>query len=187
VPQAGSYFGLWGNAASGTNNPLAFPVVSANPTVSSIFGVTPAGQATLVALAEGPGTVDVNPRANLYPTNTSITLTAIPDSGQVFLGWSGDAGGTQNPLTIMLDQSKVITALFAYSPHLSVNRQSLTPQGFRIDLASSTGLAYQLFASSNLTTWESLGTVTNHTGVTNFTDGAATNLPARYYRAVPWP
>jgi hypothetical protein len=38
IPQPGSYFGFWGNAASGNTNPILFTVTNANPTISSIFG-----------------------------------------------------------------------------------------------------------------------------------------------------
>ena len=37
---------------------------------------------------------------NLVLTGGSITITATPDAGYSFLGWSGDASGTANPLTI---------------------------------------------------------------------------------------
>src|SRR5207245_1135840 len=102
VPQTGSYFGSWGNAASGNSNPLYFFVTNANPTVSSIFGPTPSGQAALTVLITGQGVVNVNPRANIYSTTQTVTLMAVPDSGQSFLGWSGDAAGTANPLSILM-------------------------------------------------------------------------------------
>ena len=37
VPSGENYFALWGNAASGTNNPLHFTITSANPTVTAVF------------------------------------------------------------------------------------------------------------------------------------------------------
>ena len=44
LPQAGNYFALWGNAASGTNNPMSFTVTSANPTVTAVFATLLANQ-----------------------------------------------------------------------------------------------------------------------------------------------
>jgi Divergent InlB B-repeat domain/Chitobiase/beta-hexosaminidase C-terminal domain/Immunoglobulin I-set domain len=37
TPQPGSYFGVWGNAASGNTNPLYFTITSPTQTVSSLF------------------------------------------------------------------------------------------------------------------------------------------------------
>ena len=43
----------------------------------------------------------------------STTLTATPSTGYLFTGWSGDAAGTTNPLTITVVAAKTITANFA--------------------------------------------------------------------------
>jgi uncharacterized repeat protein (TIGR02543 family) len=43
----------------------------------------------------------------------STTLTATTNTGYLFTGWSGDADGTTNPLTITVDAAKNITANFA--------------------------------------------------------------------------
>ena len=52
-----------------------------------------------------------------YDQNTTATLTAIADPGYVFTGWTGDASGTINPLSIVMDSDKTIGATFA--PDLS--------------------------------------------------------------------
>ena len=93
-------------------------------TVSSIFAATPAGQAALTTLINGRGRVNVSPRANLYAINQTVTLTPLPDAGETFLNWSGDASGTQNPLTVSMTQSKVITANFTSRPFLRANGQA---------------------------------------------------------------
>jgi uncharacterized repeat protein (TIGR02543 family) len=41
------------------------------------------------------------------------TLTATPNTGYLFTGWSGNASGTTNPLTITVNAAKTITANFA--------------------------------------------------------------------------
>jgi|GEM_PF-2020365 uncharacterized repeat protein (TIGR02543 family) len=48
-----------------------------------------------------------------YYEDASVALTATPsNSGYIFSGWSGDASGTSNPLTITADSDKTITANF---------------------------------------------------------------------------
>ena len=45
----------------------------------------------------------------------TVTLTATPNAGYVFTGWSGDATGSANPLVITMDGDRVIGATFASS------------------------------------------------------------------------
>ncbi|MCH2064637.1 MAG: SUMF1/EgtB/PvdO family nonheme iron enzyme, partial [Roseibacillus sp.] len=48
-----------------------------------------------------------------YPSGTSATLAAIPDLGYFFTGWNGDASGTDNPLSLTMDENQTVGALFA--------------------------------------------------------------------------
>ncbi|HEU0037901.1 MAG TPA: hypothetical protein VFR76_01380 [Verrucomicrobiae bacterium] len=125
-------------------------------------------------LINGPGSINVNPPGNVFATNQSVTLTATPYAGQGFINWSGDASGTENPLTVAMSQSRVITANFTNWPVLVANQQSFIPEGFRFSLLSGPGLTYQVQGSTNLSSWVNLGTVTNATGETQFTDPAGT-------------
>ena len=188
VPQPDSYFGFWGNAATGDTNPLYFTVTNPNPTVSSIFGTNAANQSALTVVINGHGTVNVNPRANVYSTGQSVTLTATSDAGQGFLNWSGDAGGTQNPLTVLLDHSKVINANFTAGPSFLVDKErgdGFVPGGFRFTLLSDPDGIYEIFSSTNLTSWQSIGLATNHLGEMQLLDPDATNFPQKYYRVAP--
>jgi uncharacterized repeat protein (TIGR02543 family) len=49
-----------------------------------------------------------------YEEGYAVTITATPlHEGWIFTGWSGDASGTSNPLTITADQDKTIVSNFA--------------------------------------------------------------------------
>jgi hypothetical protein len=114
----------------------------------------------------------------------------VPDSGQKFVNWTGDASGTQNPLNVLINQGKVITANFTSEPLLRVDRpglEGLTPTGFRLTVVSDPPSVHQILGSTNLSLWETLGIVTNNFGEAQFTDGGATNLQRRFYKAAPWP
>ncbi|RYD28382.1 MAG: hypothetical protein EOP86_23170, partial [Verrucomicrobiaceae bacterium] len=50
--------------------------------------------------------------AGEYAFGTTATLTATPDAGYVFTGWTGDAGGTDNPLPVLMDSDRTIGAVF---------------------------------------------------------------------------
>jgi len=188
IPEPGNYFGFWGNAATGNTNPLSFTIAAPTQTVSCIFGATPGGQVALTVLITGRGRVIASPRANAYALNQTVTLTAVPEAGQSFLGWSGDAGGAQTPWPVAMNAAKVINAEFTARPRLRVDRAGLegfTPEGLRLTLVGERGSAYELQASSNGSAWASLGRQTNTLGEVQFTDPGATNFPFRFYRAAP--
>jgi uncharacterized repeat protein (TIGR02543 family) len=47
-----------------------------------------------------------------YRVGTVASLTATPNPGYLFTGWSGDATSTANPLSVLMDSDKTITANF---------------------------------------------------------------------------
>jgi uncharacterized repeat protein (TIGR02543 family) len=47
-----------------------------------------------------------------YDPGSPATLTATPSPGYRFTGWTGDASGTTNPLTISMDADKTVGATF---------------------------------------------------------------------------
>ena len=190
VPQTGNYFALWGNAATGNTNPLYFTVTNPNPTISSLFAALSSNQAALTVLINGPGHVDVSPRANAYSTNQTVTLTAVQDTGETFYCWSGGATGALNPLSVAMTQSRVIVANFAPRPVLrpaTQGRGGWTSDGFHFTVCADPQAAWQIQVSTNLTSWQTIATVTNDTAEMDFLDPSATNLTHRFYRALPYP
>ncbi|MFQ5855276.1 MAG: NosD domain-containing protein, partial [Anaerolineae bacterium] len=63
------------------------------------------------------GSVNLSPQPNCggdtYLENTDVQLTASPSSGYTFDGWSGDASGLNNPVSIVMNGNKSITANFS--------------------------------------------------------------------------
>ncbi len=192
VPAAGNYFALWGNAANGTNNPFTFTVTNANAVVTAVFAALPANQHALTVLSEGFGSVSASPRANRYGAGTGVTLTATPDAGQSFVSWSGDASGTQNPLTVVMNSSKVITANFTKRPTLApvLCGGAANGEEMQLLLTGEFGAGYVIEATTSFalppasTTWTPLATVTNSFGAVQFNDPFVTNRTQRFYRAV---
>ncbi len=185
VPQSGNYFGAWGNAVMSGNNPLLFPLTNAEPTVSCAFGALSAGQVALTVLVNGRGRATTNPRGNRFLSNQSVTLTATADADQDFLSWNGDASGTSTNLTVVLAQSKVITANFTKHPRLSLGPclGRLMEDGFQLTLTGETGARYAIEQSSGLANWSALGSFTNTYGILQVID-AATNDTRRFYRVL---
>jgi parallel beta-helix repeat protein len=67
---------------------------------------------TLHLAGTGSGTVEQAPEGARLEHGTAVTLTAIADPGSSFTGWSGDAGGTDNPASLTTDTDKEVTATF---------------------------------------------------------------------------
>jgi len=61
----------------------------------------------------GEGTVQRTPDKALYTHGETVELTAVPDNGWGFVGWSGDLESSENPAEINMDGDKSVTATFA--------------------------------------------------------------------------
>jgi hypothetical protein len=68
---------------------------------------------TLEVNVVGDGAVDKDPDQAAYVHGDVVTLTANPDPGWSFAGWSGDLVSAVSPDTITMDGDKVVTATFA--------------------------------------------------------------------------
>ena len=118
TPDAGYQFDGWGGDASGTDNPLAV-TMDANKTITATFSQIPTSQFGLTVNATSGGSV--NPSTGTYNANEVVNVTATPDAGYQFDGWSGDASGTDNPLAVTMDANKTITAMFSELPTQGVS------------------------------------------------------------------
>jgi len=58
------------------------------------------------------GTVQKVPDLNRYVDGTAVELKAVPEPGYGFAGWSGDATGFANPLTIVINSNMTAFAEF---------------------------------------------------------------------------
>jgi hypothetical protein len=58
----------------------------------------------------------VLPPERQFAPNTNVELTPAPDLGYVFSKWTGDATGNANPLSLLLDVDKTLTAAFSQDP-----------------------------------------------------------------------
>jgi uncharacterized repeat protein (TIGR02543 family) len=107
VPSTSWVFSEWSGDASGTNNPLSV-VMTNNKSITARFLPT----YFLTLSTNGSGTVSRQPDQSIYVSNSIVNLTATPALGQYFVGWSGAAGGANNPLTVAMATNKSIGANF---------------------------------------------------------------------------
>jgi hypothetical protein len=186
LPGPTNYLVLWGNAGSGTNNPLSYTVNNANPSISAAFGNLATNQVSLAVFPEGGGSVSVSPAGNRFSNGQLVSILASAGPGQTFLGWSGDAAGVENPLFLVLNGSKSVQAHFSKIPSLQAGPcfGGWSETGFRLTLNGDWGSRYTLERSSNLQDWIPVLDVTNSFGSSHVVDVSATNQTLRAYRAV---
>ena len=91
------------------------PFVTVNVQAQSTFNLT--------VVRSGQGTVTSNPVGiscgatcgYTYPADTSVSLTATPASGRIFVGWGGACSG-RGACSVLLNSSKIVFANFAVDP-----------------------------------------------------------------------
>lgn len=60
----------------------------------------------------GSGSVSIDPDQSTYANGVSVLLTAYPIAGWSFAYWGGNLSGSTNPITIIMDYDKYVTATF---------------------------------------------------------------------------
>ncbi|MDY6839027.1 MAG: DNRLRE domain-containing protein, partial [Thermodesulfobacteriota bacterium] len=81
-----------------------------------VFMLQEVGESTeenLTIDSVGNGSVIKDPDQAEYNPGDVVELTAVPDTGWQFIGWSGDLTGTTNPETVTVTAGMAITANFA--------------------------------------------------------------------------
>lgn len=59
------------------------------------------------------GSVILNPVGGTYEAGTTVVMKVSANSGYFFAGWSGDATGSMDSVTIVMDGNKTVTAAFS--------------------------------------------------------------------------
>ena len=68
---------------------------------------------SLTAIVEGgDGTIEASPSLPSYPPDTEVTLTAKPGEGLGFDEWEGDVTGSEESVTLVMDDHKTVSIKF---------------------------------------------------------------------------
>jgi cyclophilin family peptidyl-prolyl cis-trans isomerase len=143
--------------------------------------VTNINSVTLTVAVQGLGSVSKVPDQPAYSPGAVVTLTATPASNHVFTGWSGDAGGIQNPLLLELSTNKLVTASFQFaSPRIIEQPTSIIARqgaaaGFQVSATGGLPLYYQ---------WRKAGSPISAATASNLGFAAVSELDAGRYDVV---
>ena len=100
------FTGWEGNTSS--NESLTI-TLNSNQTLQALFELIPIYTLT-VATSEG-GTVSTE--GGEYEEGTEVTITATPDQGYEFVGWTGAIESTELEIQILVNEAKTISAVFS--------------------------------------------------------------------------
>ncbi|MDB6038386.1 MAG: uncharacterized protein JWM99_2227, partial [Verrucomicrobiales bacterium] len=75
-------------------------------------GTTASSSYKLTIKTVGKGTVTTNPAGTIFAAGTAVTLTATPDAGSPWIGWSGDVSSTARSITITMTKAMTVQANF---------------------------------------------------------------------------
>ncbi len=133
-PNTGYSFSSWSGDLTGSTNPTTI-TINANKAVTANFTQN---QYTLT-ISSTNGSVSKSSNQSTYTYNTSVTLTAVPNTGYSFTSWSGDLTGSTNPATIIIDANKSITVNFTDSqaPTIPTNLTATAASSTQINLSWS--------------------------------------------------
>ena len=113
IPAEGYIFSEWSGSADGTINPLTVSMTTDKSITANFTRI----QYTLNLFKVGEGAIsqEVISAARTtedYNAGTSVRLNATPSSGWIFTSWSGSSTSTANPIDLIIDETKTITATF---------------------------------------------------------------------------
>jgi len=112
TPNTGYSFTNWTENGTVVSTSAAYQItMTGNRTLVANFTIK-SYTLNVVINPTGGGTVAKNPNQAAYDSGTAVILTATATSGYTFTSWNGDASGSTNPLTVIMDGNKNITANF---------------------------------------------------------------------------
>ena len=118
TPDSGWEFAGWSGAVTSSNNTIDVTMDS-NKSITATFTEIP--KYSLTVNVSGNGSVTKTPDAATYLRGTSVQLTANPDPGHKFTGWSGAVTDSSSTINVTMDGNKSITATFVVLPKYTLN------------------------------------------------------------------
>lgn len=114
IPGSDHAFVSWTGAFTSTQETINVPMNS-DKTFTANFVSPP--EVVLNIAASGPGTTVPATGAIGYITGRTTRVTAVPDAGKYFAGWSGDVTAITPQIDVVMNANKSLTATFGDTGH----------------------------------------------------------------------
>ncbi|MDR3284552.1 MAG: InlB B-repeat-containing protein, partial [Treponema sp.] len=102
APNAGYVFKGWTGTVSSAANPLLLTVTANTWIIPQFEKLAEAPAYTVKVDTALGGTISVDPQKNTYAPNEQVKLTAAPNAGYMFKGWTGTISSAANPLLLTI-------------------------------------------------------------------------------------
>jgi uncharacterized repeat protein (TIGR02543 family) len=161
TPDATHDFAGWSGDASGLTNPVTV-TMDRDRTVTANFALK---SFALVTSAQTGGSVSAG---GSYPFGTVAVVSATASATHYFSGWSGDGGGMNPTVSVLIDRAKFVQALFTAKAAQVITFGAIADQqvGNRLALSavSSAGLPVSFVLTSGNATLSGNGLVVTGPG-----------------------
>ncbi len=117
VPEDGWRFVEWQGDKTGSDNPTTVTMDSAM-NITAVFEIE---EYIINISTQGEGNVTIEPDKETYNYGDEVTLTAVAYEGWLFNQWDGDILSNNETISIIIDSSKTISAIFKEDSSISGN------------------------------------------------------------------
>ena len=139
--------------------------------IKVIVGGTAPVEEYALNITANNGSVTKSPNLATYPEGTVVTLTATPNTGYSFSGWSGNASGNNATTTVTMNGNRDVTANFEQDP--VDNGDNLVFNGDFEQQLDGWVSAFHNGASGTVTAATSNTIAGNYTGQVTITDSGS--------------
>ncbi|MBP7051988.1 MAG: InlB B-repeat-containing protein [Phycisphaerae bacterium] len=146
VADTGYSFSGWSGDASGT---AASTVITMDEDKSVTAGFTI--NTYTLSVSASNGSVTKSPDQATYTYGQTVTLTAVVATGYNFMNWAGDLSGSTNPVTVVMNDDKSVTATFAantYTLETTATNGSVTRSPDQASYAHGTSVTLTAVANA---------------------------------------
>jgi hypothetical protein len=149
---------------------------------------------TRQVVADAKWTVGRDPAGNVYLAGTNGMLAQYSNSGDQ--SWSNNFASPCVAMVVDASGNRFVSLADGTVGRLQSDAVSQAgfsatmgsgTEGIRLSLVSKPEQIWQVQVSTNLTSWVTVGVVTNIAGGLQFSDPTIKKAQQRFYRTVPWP
>ena len=149
TPDSGYQFSGWTGACTNTSVGCSLEMNAAKNVSATFTPIPPPNQFTLTVSNGGHGSITSSPAgiacgticSTSFDQGRSVTLTATPDSGYQFSGWSGACTNASGACTLTMSEARNVGAAFTVIPPGNEYTLTVTNGGHGTVISDPAGIA----------------------------------------------